>query len=179
MWNNPLLVETEGTRQRGHGTAFSGLHTGTWILPTVTNSRKSLCAALYMISLYEFFWVNMSCTEPAPKIFPKWMYICEIKHHDTAKQVSIENQTKCNNRRSIFVFPFCLSWGKVWNFPERDQKLRRFNEGRYTGNLTSVLNQLLDNHYMHILLSKYFQHSIFVLTKHEEYKQIFFNQFCC
>ncbi len=171
MWNNPHLVETEGTRQIGK---LSGLHLLPWILPTVMNSRQPLCVVLYMISLHEFFWVNMSCKEPAPGLFPKWKYICEIKHLQTTKQVSVGIQTKCNNTRSIFVFPFCLSWGEIWNFPERDQRLRRFDKSRFTGNLTSVLSQLLENHYLHILLSKFFQHSIFVLAKYEQNNRKFF-----
>ena len=174
MWNNPLLLETEGKRQIGDQTLNSGLFTIPWTLPTLMNRRQPLCAALYMVSLHEFFWVKMPCNEPAPAILPKWNYICEIRKNETAKQVSVGNQTKCNDRRSIFVFPFCLSWGTFSNIPKDNQQVRKSNESRYTGNFTSVLNQLLDNHYMQILLSKFFQHSIFVVAKYDQSNKKFF-----
>ena len=136
--------------------------------PSDTNTRVSnMCAALFIINVYEFFWVNISCTQRR-RHSPKWKYICEKRTLETKEELSKRNENKCPNRRSILISTSCLNFERT-GYPVRpDQGLRISSQKILNKNAMFALKQLEKSDYFHIMLSKFFQESTILTAENED-----------
>ena len=172
MWNDPRFVATDGLFYSSKGmqenTEYTQHHmTSIWKLSlAILNDRwQKACAVLYFISLYEFFWVRISCSPHMERdIFPKWTYICEQKKYRSDKQPSSWNNKWHRNGESILVSVFCIKVGNIWHSSQNDQ----MTSSRVTQRIFSTkLNKLMNSQNFHVLLSKYLQQSTTVLVVYE------------
>ena len=162
MWQRSDYVKTEGLKYGKYDHTFniksSSMSTTIWklSLPSVSSISQSSCTALYFISIFEFFWMNIFCNKKMGHPYPKWHFICEQKENNTTP--ALVSNRWCWERRSILVSSYCIIF-KNW-YP-----LGRIKESRDIG---EILNNLNKSQYFHILLSKYFQNSTIVLTEVED-----------
>ncbi len=185
MWTDPSYIAIagaiqytgqaiDGTPQYAGSTLEQGSISQDWKLleepsPSGANTRVSnLCAALYVINVHEFFWVNISCTQTR-RTFPKWKYICERRINRTKEEFSERNENKCSNRRSILISTSCITLETIV-YPVRPHQGFRVSSQK-----TAMLaaKQLEKRDYFHVLLSKFLQESTILLAENEHDHQQF------
>ncbi len=181
MWGYPDYVYTDGQRynQREEQTALKkSAHFQQWTLslPTANTKKHHLCSALYFISPYEFFWVNIHCDQQLGRqSFPHRHFICE-KQLQTANYISTApsiQKKHCQERESVLVSLHCLMFKKTSGPLKMHKKQDKKELLPFY-----MKNNLVNTHYFHILLSKIFKKSVILLTEHAENNNKNHSSFC-